>query len=149
MAWPTTGGQAVMSNSSAVKAGIRNAIDGVFAKIRAAWADGNAAQFAEVFSEDAIFVPFNGARLVGREAIKQFHERPFATELRGSTLDVNLVDVRAVTEGIYLISTRGGPTRPGQESGAQGTQSHIIQRLEDRWAVVFFQNTPVLPARVS
>ena len=136
-----------MGNSSTIEKPSRSAIDDVFAKLRAAWADGNADEFAQTFSENAIFVPFNGARQVGREAIKKFHERPFATELRGSKLDMDIINVRTLMDGMYLISTSGGPWRQGRKHRVDGTQSHIVQHLEDRWAIVFFQNTPVLPAR--
>jgi uncharacterized protein (TIGR02246 family) len=91
-----------------------NAIDALLADVRAAWAANDAETFAQAFSEDAIFIPFNGARLVGRTAIAKFHAPPFATEFHGSRLLINLIDIRPLAETFYLVATSGGPTRPDQ-----------------------------------
>ncbi|WP_375780039.1 SgcJ/EcaC family oxidoreductase [Bradyrhizobium sp. ma5] len=120
-----------------------NAINALLADIKAAWAANDADRMAQSFAEDAIFVPFNGSRLLGRAAIAKFHAQPFATELQGSRLLVDLVDIRPLSETLYLVSTSGGPARQGQESPPQATQSYICQDIGDRWAILFFQNTPV------
>jgi uncharacterized protein (TIGR02246 family) len=122
-----------------------NAINALLADVQAAWAANDAETFAHAFSEDAIFVPFNGARLLGRAAIAKFHAPPFATELQGTRLLFDLIDIRPLSETFYLVATWGGPTRPGQKNPVQGTQSYIFQDFGDRWAITFFQNTPVLP----
>jgi uncharacterized protein (TIGR02246 family) len=122
-----------------------NAIHALLADVQAAWAASDAERFAQAFSEDAIFVPFNGARLLGRAAIAKFHAPPFATELKGTHLLFDLIDIRPLSETFYLVATLGGPARPGQENPAQGMQSYIFQDFGDRWAITFFQNTPVLP----
>jgi uncharacterized protein (TIGR02246 family) len=122
-----------------------NAINTLFDDVQAAWAANDAERFAQVFSEDAIFVPFNGARLLGRAAIANFHAPPFATVFQGSRLLFDLIDIRPLSETLYLVATSGSPTRPGQKNPVQGTQSYIFQDFGDRWAITFFQNTPVLP----
>ncbi|MGY3697247.1 uncharacterized protein (TIGR02246 family) [Bradyrhizobium sp. USDA 3240] len=121
----------------------RNAISALLGDIKAAWATNDADRLAQAFAEDAIFVPFNGSRLLGRAAIAEFHMRPFATELQGSRLLVDLVDIRPLSETLYLVATSGGPARRGQESPPQATQSYICRDIGDRWAILFFQNTPV------
>ncbi len=122
-----------------------NAINALLDEAQAAWAANDAERFAQIFSEDAIFVPFNGARLLGRAAIANFHAPPFATVFQGSRLLFDLIDIRPLSETLYLVATRGGPSRPGQKHPVQGTQSYIFQDTGDRWAITFFQNTPVLP----
>jgi uncharacterized protein (TIGR02246 family) len=125
----------------------RGAISAVLDRVQAAWAAGDANQFGGAFAEDAIFVPFNGARLFGRAAIVQFHERPFAEEFRGGKLNIDLVDIRALSKDTYLVATNGGPARAGANRGLQETQSYIVRCRSDQWEIAFFQNTPVLPAR--
>jgi uncharacterized protein (TIGR02246 family) len=127
----------------------RNAVYALLSGIKAGWAAGDVEKFAQAFSEDAIFVPFNGLRLNGRNAILSFHVYPFATEFRGSKLEIDIVEIRALKKGIFLVSTNGGPLREGEAHCTPETQTFVIEEVGDRWAVVFFQNTPVLPARNS
>jgi len=121
-----------------------NTINAPLDDVQAAWAANDADRMAQAFSEDAIFVPFNGSRLLGRAAIAKFHAVPFATALQGSRLLIDLVDIRPLSATLYLVATSGGPARPGQNP-PQATQSYICQDLGDRWVIMFFQNTPVRP----
>jgi len=136
-----------MREQSAVDKRSQDAIQTLLSKVQAAWAASDVNQFAHAFSEDAIFVPFNGRRLNGRAAIVDFHVHPFATELRGSKLDFDIVDIRALTKGVFLVSTNGGPLRVGEAPRIPETQTYVIQDIGGRWAIVSFQNTPVLPPR--
>ncbi|GKQ49907.1 SgcJ/EcaC family oxidoreductase [Bradyrhizobium sp. Ce-3] len=120
-----------------------HAIGALLDDIKTAWAASDADRMAQAFAEDAIFVPFNGARLVGRAAIAEFHARPFATALQGSRLLVDLVDIRLLAETLYLVATSGGPALRGESTAPQATQSYIVRDLGDRWTILFFQNTPV------
>jgi uncharacterized protein (TIGR02246 family) len=122
----------------------RKAIEGLLHAVVDAWAAHDADQLAQAFAEDAIFIPFHGARLKGREEIAAFHSRPFATELRGSRLQVDLVDIRPLADNLYLVATQGGPLVLGSKHRVEETQSYICRNLGNRWAIEFFQNTPVL-----
>lgn len=142
-----TGNGIPMQERNAVDRRSWDAIHTLLSNVQAAWAVGDVNQFADAFSEEAIFVPFNGQRLNGRAAILVFHVHPFATELRGSKLDFDVVDIRALTKGIFLVSTNGGPLRVGEAHRIPETQTYVIQDFGVRWAIVSFQNTPVLPPR--
>jgi uncharacterized protein (TIGR02246 family) len=136
-----------LPEQSAVDKRSQDAIHTLLSKVQTAWDIGDANQFANAFSEDAVFVPFNGQRLNGRAAIVDFHVHPFATELRGSKLEVDIVDIRALAKGVFLVSTEGGPLRAGEAHRIPETQTFVIQDFGGRWAIVSFQNTPVLPPR--
>ena len=136
-----------MPEQSAVDKKSQDAIHRLLSELQIAWAVGDATQFAHAFSEDAVFVPFNGQRLNGRPAILEFHVRPFATEFRGSKLDFDIVEVRALTKAVFLVSTDGGPLRAGEAHRILETQTFVIQDFGSRWAIVSFQNTPVLHPR--
>ena len=123
------------------------AIYALLTKIQDAWATGNAKQLSDAFSEDGIFVPFNGSRLNGRSEIFEFHKRPFATELRGAKLKIDVVDIRVLADKTFLVSTNGGPVRAGEAHCALEAQSFVIQEQGDKWVIVSFQNTPTLPPR--
>lgn len=125
----------------------QHGINALLDEIHAAWQAGDAEAFAQAFSEDALFVAFNGSRLRGRSAIADFHAPAFATVLRGSRLVIDLVDIRTLSDGIYLVSTSGGPAKPGDKDGVPETQSYLFRDFGERWAIVFFQNTPVRRAR--
>jgi uncharacterized protein (TIGR02246 family) len=125
----------------------QDAIHALLSEVQAAWDKGDVNQFAHAFSEDAVFVPFNGQRLHGRAAILDFHVHPFATELRGSKLDFDIVDIRALTKGVFLVSTDGGPLRAGEAHRIPETQTFVIQDFGGHWAIVSFHNTPLLPPR--
>jgi uncharacterized protein (TIGR02246 family) len=136
-----------MREQSAVDERSRDAIHNLLSEVQTAWAVGDVNQHARAFSEDAIFVPFNGRRLNGRAAILDFHAHPFATEFRGGKLDIDIVDIRALTKGVFLVSTNGGPLRADEAQPIPETQTYVIQDFGGHWAIVFFQNTPVLPTR--
>jgi uncharacterized protein (TIGR02246 family) len=136
-----------MTEQSAVDKRSQDAIHTLLSEVQAAWNMGNVKQFAQAFSEDAVFIPFNGQRLNGRAAILNLHVHPFATELRGSKLDFDIVDIRALATGIFLVSTDGGPLLAGEAYRIPETQTFVIQDFGDHWAIVSFQNTPVLPPR--
>jgi uncharacterized protein (TIGR02246 family) len=125
----------------------QNAIHTLLSEVQNAWAKGDLNRYGHAFSEDAIFVPFNGRRLNGRMAIQDFHAHPFSTEFRGSKLEIDIVDIRPLTKGVFLVSTNGGPLRAGEAHGTPETQTYVIQDFSGRWSIVFFQNTPVLPPR--
>lgn len=121
----------------------RTAIHALFDRIKAAWATGDAKQLANAFSEDAVFVAFNGTRLIGRAAIMEFHEQPFATIFRGGTLDIDIDDIQPLAPDIYLAATNGGPLIKGGHQRAEETQSYVICHRGDEWAIALFQNTPI------
>lgn len=138
---------ALAGERSAMDATSRNAIRNLLSELQTAWAAGDVNRYALAFSEDAIFVPFNGRRLNGRAAILDFHARPFATEFHGGKLEIDIIYIRALTKGVFLVSTDGGPLRAVETHPNPETQTYVIQDFGDRWAIVFFQNTPVLPPR--
>jgi len=51
-----------------------------------AWNDGNAAAFAGLFTEDAGYVTYFGARMEGRQAIEDSHRALFEGPLKASRL---------------------------------------------------------------
>ncbi len=125
----------------------KNAIIALLDDVEAAWAAHDAERLAQAFAEDAIFVAFNGTRLFGRAAIAAFHVSPFAGELSETRLQIDLVEMRALSEGVTLVATSGGPIWPGSDRGVQETQTFICRNDGDRWTIVSFQNTPVRPLR--
>ena len=87
-------GQGVLvPEQSVVDKRSQNAIHNLLAEVQMAWAAGDLNRFVHAYSENAIFVPFNGQRLNGRPAIQEFHAHPFLTEFRGSKLEVDVVDI--------------------------------------------------------
>ena len=141
------GQEALVPEQRIVDKKSQDAIQNLLSEVQMAWAAGDLNRFGHAYSEDAIFVPFNGRRLRGRTEIQEFHAHPFSTEFRGSKLEVDVVDIRPLAKGVFLVSTNGGPLRAGEAHRTPETQTYVIQDFSGRWAIVFFQNTPVLPPR--
>ena len=141
------GQEASVTEQSVVDKRSQDAIHALLSEVQMAWAAEDLNRYGHAFSEEAIFVPFNGRRLNGRMAIQEFHAHPFSTEFRGSKLDIDIADIRPLAKGVFLVSTNGGPQRRGEAHRTPETQTYVIQDFSGRWAIVFFQNTPVLPPR--
>jgi len=132
-------------DSSLIDAADRAAIAALLAGMEAAWARSDADLLADAFSDQALFVAYDGSRLHGRTAIADFHRRPFATHLRGMRLAVRMTALRALTPDICIVSTVGSPRRPDGGAGRyeDGVQSYVCQRRGRGWRIEMFQNTPV------
>ena len=116
-----------------------------------AWNRGDAAGYASLFTHDAEFVAWTGARGRGRQAIEDGHRRLFAGPLAGSRMV--LVDddaaappgsLRFVRPDVAIMVIPGLVTLPGQ--GATGpdhesVQTFVLLKDGSRWQVTAFHNT--------
>ena len=116
-----------------------------------AWNRGDAAGYAALFTEDADFVAWTGARGRGRQAIEDGHRRLFAGPLAGSRMA--LVDDDAATPpgsprfvrpDVAIMVTPGRVTLPGQPAAGpdhESVQTFVLTRDGSRWQVAAFHNT--------
>lgn len=125
----------------------RTAIHGLLGTIKKAWESNNAKLLTTAFANDAVFVTFNGLRLCGHAQILEFHEKPFATLFRGSRLEMEIFDVRRLSEKLFMAASTGGPIPAGEHKRTVEMQTYIIRHENNRWEILLFQNTPVLDER--
>ena len=110
-----------------------------------AWNRGDAAAYADLFTEDADYVVFNGAHLRGRQEIENTHRWLFEGPLKGSKLGggsapaVHFLrpDVAVAVSGGGVVADGEAEVAPAQDS----VQTVVLVDEGDRWRYASFQNT--------
>ena len=88
-----------------------------------AWNRGNATDFAAPFSDQADFVAFEGTHLQGRVQIEAFHERWFATVLKGTRLEGDAAFVHFLTPELAVMHAVANLTLAGSLGPAASRES--------------------------
>ena len=107
-----------------------------------AWNAGDAAAYADQFTEDAEYISWLGTRDTGRAAIEATHSFLFAGPLKGVKLDsgdaASGVRVRALAPDAALVVVDGG--KPEHAPVASVITCTVV-RQDGRWRFASFQNT--------
>jgi uncharacterized protein (TIGR02246 family) len=114
----------------------------------AAWAAGDAAAYAALYTTDGDVVTFNGDHLRGRAGIESGMRYYFATYLRGTRLLQNDERIRFIEPDTVVIVRTGCVLWPGEAScTAEGMSinTNIAVKRHGRWLYTSFQNTRVRP----
>lgn len=120
----------------------------------AGWNAMDAEQWAADFSENSDFVNIIAMHFTNRAQNVQRHAFLFETIFEGSTLDADILRVRALTDDVALVHTRfslrGHRANPpgvrNTETGVLKTHiSFVLQRIDDEWRIVAAQNTAIGP----
>ena len=128
------------------KAADELAIRGIPAAIVDAWNRGDGTALASVYAPDGILVAGDGTVTRGVEKIARYHDAQFADFLKGTTLTVEVVDVRLLGPDIAMMQTTGGILWRGQTAfapGNKGIQTFVVARENGAWRVKHFQNTRI------
>jgi uncharacterized protein (TIGR02246 family) len=124
---------------------VRDLMDQLVAR----WDAGDAEAYGELFSEDAVYVGYDGIRQEGRAGIVQMHGLLFAGVLRGSRLvGTRIEDIRAVGPDTAVLRATGTVVLRWQRGPAKrrfSRQTLVAQRTADGWQFVAFQNSRVRP----
>jgi uncharacterized protein (TIGR02246 family) len=115
-------------------------------RLAAAWNDGDAGAYADLFTPDATYVIFDGTVVSGRAAIEEGHRALFAGPLRGFRMEppTAAVPVRYLGADVAHVLATGGTRPPGQEetpADRASVVSFVLVRGEDGWKIAAFQNT--------
>lgn len=136
----------------------RSAILDLLGRVADAWNAGDAAAYADLFTEDADYVTFFGQNMPGRAAIEEAHRRLFEGPLRGSRLTgLDRPEghrIRFVRLDVAIVVTGGGSSLDGGDTSdpdRQSTLMFVAVRDDGRWRFAAFQNTrrsavPSVPA---
>lgn len=116
--------------------GITTALD----RMRRAWDVGDAAAYAEEFTEDADYVIFAGIISRGRDEIRADHVPLFERWQRGSRMSMEIIDVRMLGDDAAVVLTAGGIGK-GARIRHDKVQTFVFVREGDRWRCTAFQNT--------
>lgn len=111
------------------------------------WNDGDAAGYAELFTEDADYITFFGLRMRGRNEIEEGHRALFRMPIKLAPYAGD-ADLRSLADGAMLIIAGGSSTVDGK---ADPTRDSVISMTAvetgDGWRFASFQNTRVSDPR--
>jgi uncharacterized protein (TIGR02246 family) len=121
-------------------------VEDVLTRLAAAWNDGDATAYADLFTDDATYVMFNGAVARGRAAIEEGHRALFAGPLRGFRMEppATPAPVRYLRPDVAHVVADGGTRPPGQEAlpaDRASVVSFVLVRDAGGWRIAAFQNT--------
>ena len=121
-------------------------IRGIPGTIVEAWNRGDGKALASVYATDGILVAGDGTVTRGIDGIASYHDAQFVEFLKGTTLQVEVVDVRLLGPDIAMMQTTGGILWKGQTGfapGNKGIQTFVVARENGVWRVKHFQNTRI------
>jgi uncharacterized protein (TIGR02246 family) len=107
-----------------------------------AWAAADLEAYASVFTFDADYITFLGTRYKGRKAIAASYIPLFKKLLRGSHLEIEILQVRFLTPDVALVLSNAAVLRT-QRSNRRNIRvnNSIAVRLDGQWLFAASQNT--------
>jgi uncharacterized protein (TIGR02246 family) len=112
------------------------------------WQRGDGKLFAQPFSKEARFVAFDGSIHHGADEIAAFHQRAFDTVLKGTSLDLEISEIKQIDQKIWLVFSKGWHRRSNAPAGnriAESVNIFVYWADEEKIEVLAFQNTRARP----
>lgn len=131
----------------ALEEGDREVISSVIQGYTQAWNEQAGKGFADGFTEDGDFVNIYGMHIVGKAEIEARHVHILDTFLKGSTLEIEEVDIREVAPTVAIAHVRWklngyrDPFSPGETSVRQGIFTQVYLKQGERWLITASHNT--------
>lgn len=122
--------------------GVEGAVITVPLRIRAAWGNGDADAFADMFTEDGSLV-VGDETLSGREEIRRFIAEAFLGDYQASTLDEQALEIRLLAPDVALAVMEGGITPQGGKSSGQHRAVYVTVKRDGDWRLLNLQTNPV------
>jgi uncharacterized protein (TIGR02246 family) len=120
------------------------AVAAVPQRIVTAWADHDAAAFADVFTQDGTMI-LPGLFLKGREEIRTYMTKAFESAYKGTQVTGTPVEIRVLAPNVALLISAGGVLREGQTEVSDEAAIHaswLVVRDGDEWQLSAYQNSP-------
>ena len=117
-------------------------------KMAEGWRQGDGKLFAQPFSKEAHFVAFDGSIHNGPDEIAAFHQRAFDTVLKGTSLDLEISEIKQIEQKIWLVFSKGWHRRsdaPVSNRTAESVNIFVYRADEEKIEVLAFQNTRARP----
>jgi uncharacterized protein (TIGR02246 family) len=122
----------------------KDAVEALHGRMLAAWNRGDAARYAEQFTDNAIVVGFDGSEMHGRGEIAAQLGSIFADHQVASYVRI-VRSVRAIGDGVALLHAIVGMLPPGGDdviADRNAVQLLLAVRDGSGWRAAAFQNTP-------
>ena len=113
-----------------------------------AWGAGDGAAFATPFSDDALFIGFDGSVMRGREQIAATHQEVFDRWMKDKRLTEERTEVSFVDPDVAIVHALGGTVMRGRSEPTperDSIQTLVAVRDASGWSFVSFQNTRLRP----
>ena len=122
------------------------ALQSLYRKKIEGWNEANGQKFAEVYTEDADFIGFDGTYLSGRIEIAEFHQMLFDKFLRGTRLLGKIKSIKFPIPNVAIIVAISGTIEANQSSiNPERNSIHTIVAVNhgniEQWCFTAFQNT--------
>ncbi|WP_406230337.1 SgcJ/EcaC family oxidoreductase [Nocardia sp. NBC_01009] len=124
------------------------AINQVLADQYKAWAAGDADTFIADYIEHATVI-MPGAYRRNREEVRQSMAASFSTYLQNSTVTDEIQDIRFLGQDYAIVVSKAGILFAGETEVPADrlvNATWVLQRLDDRWLVAAYHNSPVDPS---
>jgi uncharacterized protein (TIGR02246 family) len=118
------------------------AVRGLLDQINAAWARGDATEYASFHTPDADLIDFRGVHAVGHQGIVDLLQPAFDTVLAGTHVEAEIVDFRFLAPEVAIFHTEGEIVPTGDHS----IQTFVATKGDEGWRIAAFQNTRIQPA---
>ena len=136
------------SRTEEQKSADERAIRALHRRVLEAWGAGDGEAFAAPFSDDALFIGFDGSVMRGRRQIAATHQEVFDRWMRGTRLVEERTDVRFVDPDVAIVHALGGTVLRGKSQPTperDSIQTLVAVRDPRGWSFVSFQNTRIRP----
>jgi uncharacterized protein (TIGR02246 family) len=136
------------SRTEEERAADERAIRALQRRLLEAWRAGDGEAFAAPFSDDALFIGFDGSVMRGRQQIAATHQEVFDRWMKGTRLVEDRTDVRFVDPDVAIVHTLGGTVPRGKSQPTperDSIQTLVAVRDARGWSFVSFQNTRIRP----
>ncbi|MFC7618701.1 SgcJ/EcaC family oxidoreductase [Microlunatus sp. GCM10028923] len=111
------------------------------------WNAGDAAGYAELFTEDADYITFFGLRMRGRAAIEEGHRELFRMPIKLEPY-AGEADIRSLADGAMLIIAGGSSSFDGKPDPTRDSVISLTAvDTSEGWRFASFQNTRVSDPR--
>lgn len=122
-----------------------------YAEMLDAWTRGDAEAYGAPLTEDVDYMPYDGTRLSGRQAVVDSHDQLFRGVLYGSSLVGEVESIRYVHPDVAVVHATGSvlvPWRSKLPRRRLSRQTLVAVRTDDGWKFTAFQNGRVRPVRI-
>ena len=104
--------------------------------------------FIPLHAPDAVIVNFFGRRVLGRDALEQAMRAALSSPLKDVRTEVEIVDLRPVSDSVVLVSCiktvhdergEGGDDLPA----SAGALTYVVTHVDGSWKIASAQTTPI------
>lgn len=123
----------------------------LFDRFADAWTRGDAEAFGRTLTPDVDYVPYDGSRSLGRQAVVDSHDRLFRGVLSGSAMVGEVESIRYVHPDVAIVHALGSvlmPWRSKLPKSRLSRQTLVAVRTDEGWRFTALHNARVRPQAI-